>query len=556
MSDQDCSIIFNSYIQKIIFDLLFNDKICSYKWRLTLNLVSKRWFDFMSNAISNSKRKYSAILLLSAQSLSSSSSFIQQNEYNQQQQPEQHTNAMNSSKQTICDSIHLLDNQYCILSHCRSLVCKIQSFTPTTETLSVFSRICQRFEIILDIQIPLHYDYIMALLIVINRQNKAIGIIDYLKNFSKLSDFHVPIKYYYPLNLFDLVDQTPSDRINREKLLCNRYLQKLDCYSDRTIDQDIPQDSCESLRKFRYEVVLPQQHTITKELQFLSHCKQLVKFEFFLTVPQILPPLLEFLRSCQTLRTVILLFDFDDAVLSALLLNCNIRKIIIGKLNYKVDDSLDNDNYYIDKIDKYSKEYQSYVQPHNSTLRKLTFKIYDRYYSNQNQSYKIHFNPTSYISNLYKLSTNLITSNNNNNNNNNNNQNNSDYHNSWLKSLGCKENRLVDLTLTNHNNKKNNITSCILFEPLFTMNDTLRKLKLSLSFCESIDDTFKFVRLLEQCHSIIIVDIVAQRKIKLIDGRPPTIVLFMNQSQTFKLSKTVYNNIQRYYYDRTISFLI
>ncbi|EFA78965.1 hypothetical protein PPL_08433 [Heterostelium album PN500] len=41
----------NQQIQRIIFLELFNDRLYSFKWRLSLNLVSKKWFEFMQSSV-------------------------------------------------------------------------------------------------------------------------------------------------------------------------------------------------------------------------------------------------------------------------------------------------------------------------------------------------------------------------------------------------------------------------------------------------------------------------------------------------------------------------
>ncbi|EFA80576.1 hypothetical protein PPL_06515 [Heterostelium album PN500] len=94
---------FNICIQEILFSCMFNDKLYSFQWRLSLNLVSKRWFDFMRCSIINTDRKVLCNIWSS----------------------DKLTDVLKPVRDIEGWVTHLLDREYCMLRHAKTVVVQI-----------------------------------------------------------------------------------------------------------------------------------------------------------------------------------------------------------------------------------------------------------------------------------------------------------------------------------------------------------------------------------------------------------------------------------------------
>ncbi|EFA74848.1 hypothetical protein PPL_11881 [Heterostelium album PN500] len=330
---------FDSYLQKRIFIELFNDKLYSFKWRLSLNLVSKRWFDFMKSELFISKIKvrcdYPQIIL-------------------------KKNTVTSKSNNNKTDLLHLLNNQFCILRYCKFLNINVggcsSSFskyltildrvfsadfliatatsttttTTTTTTTSTTDKQQQQFQYEICFQIgdtnKISSDSMFELCRFINRHNRSISIVgDFSFPLCQtfLENINVPFR---SLSTFEMVESL-ADQPTREKIFIPG-VESIGCFSMDKLNQDIPLDFANSLRSFKYYNI---DSSIVRELQFLQQCSQLTKLFIYRETSICLESILQFINGCQTLRSVHLHLEITDSILSAILLNPNIKKLDVAK---------------------------------------------------------------------------------------------------------------------------------------------------------------------------------------------------------------------------------
>ncbi|EFA79301.1 hypothetical protein PPL_07719 [Heterostelium album PN500] len=291
--------------------------------------------------------------------------------------------------------------------------------------------------------------------------------------------------------LVDVIDRFPEftatnleeliDNPGEYDLLNNRHLKRLDCSSEYQITKELSIRSTYSLTSFHYELY-NRVENVDCEVRFLKQCPHLSKFKLYMSYEIVcIESLVEFISESKTLKNVVFLHDFDDSIVSAFMMNSNLRKLRFS-----------NPRQHTKSNWKINKQLPTII---NTTLRSLDFTV--RLSSIDIDDYQIYIEPTKYFVNLQTLKLAMLTINS---------------HDQWLQSLGSHTTvQYLSISHVHMLRCPSDYHSSNVFKQILTDSTTLRRLSLHDNFFESFNDLDHFIHLVHESKSLEILHINSKK---------------------------------------------
>ncbi|EFA83105.1 hypothetical protein PPL_03895 [Heterostelium album PN500] len=433
------------------------------------------------------------------------------------------------------DLYRLVNNKYCILRYSRTIALKISATYQLLDFeyqpfMSLFSQALEIFDrAIIGCYYRNNAKLVEGIAGALNQHNKPIGVI--ISSNQLLNRLKVPIISF---SLFDMShlfeppigtylepeeeEENYSKKVPIDKIW-NERLESIECGVTLPLDiSHIPRASTQSICSFSlisygFEI----QDSIIKYLQL---CNRLCKVKFSMVSDSDILSILLFINTSQTLKTVSVGFNAEDATLSPILLNSNITKLVI--FDHKYSHTLETSSI----LTQYTQQFKS-QQPSemiNRSLRKLVINERNELQTDLDK-YTIMLNPTKYLVNLQHLEIPMLAG---------------THQNQWIKTLGSSQLSLFSLKLTAPITIEN-ATTDLLFNQLFNIDNNnnnknrQRSLTINETICSSISDIEHFMKLLQSNnHSIDTISIEVKDDME----KPSLVNMLWQQSSQYIHSKT------------------